>query len=197
MPTTTQARISARQYWALQNPVVLPSPQQLFDQIVETLVANGLARYEHADPFRNNIPHGLFSLVPPRAASLDLDHLMSLIEVDRKKGENYLGATDVVDVVEVPVGPYLLLGVEDGGEHLGTNVAAGRSPLTVFEGIIHAVVFPEVFERNNMDLRGSRYKEGFVPYLYLRAGVALSSYWNGAGALPKCGAPFCERRRGA
>lgn len=205
MPATQQTRITSEQYHVLQSPVVLPSPRALFDQIIETLVLKGLAKYNLADPFRNNIPHGLFNLIPPRPAELELNRLVNLIEVDGKKGQNYLDPTFLTDTVAVPEGPYLLLDIEDGRKRLNTKpsvaevniFAEGRSPFITWEGIVHAIVFPEVFARNNMDLCGSRYGARDVPCLYLFDDEPwLSASWRGY-AHPRWGAPSCGSRVGA
>lgn len=179
MDTATQKpRITAEQYRALQAPVTLPTCKQLFDFMVETLVTKGLAKYDHADPFRNRLPAGLFLLVPPKPKEFDLNHLVSLIEVDNKKGRNYLNVGDLADDIKVPDGPYLMVDIEDGKARLNTKpsvskasiLVAGRSPYTTWRGIVHAVVFPEVFQSHNMDLVGSRYESKGVPGLYLSDG---------------------------
>lgn len=207
MSITRNPRISAEQYRALQRPVELPSPQQLFDQIVETLAANDLMKYEQADPFRNSIPNGLFNLIPPRPADLDLSRLMSLIEVNGKNGESDLEWKYLKDKIAVPDGAYLLLGIEDGNGRLNTTpsvseeniLAMGRSPYTVFEGIIHGIVFPEIFTTHNMDIWGSRYCPDrepipLSPYLYLQAGrPLLSADWRN-NAFPRGGMPSCRSR---
>ena len=205
MPKTQVARISKEQYLALQGPVTLPSPQQLFDQIVETLMAKGLAKYEHTDPFRKNLPNGLFLWIPPRPAELDLNYLVSLIEVNGKKGGNQLNPKGLTDKVVVPEGPYLMTDVEDGKGHLNTRRSVSeaniltehRSPYIVFEGIMHGIVSPEVFASHNMYLCGSRDKSENVPDLYLCdgepvLGVCLHDY-----AVPGWGAPSCGSRVGA
>lgn len=204
-------RISLEQYRALQRPVVkLPRYYELFDQIVETLVAKGLMKYDFADHFRNIIPkipkNRLFLLIPPRPAELDLDYLMSLIEVNGQKGINCNGleAKYLTDTVKVPEGAYLVLDIEDGKERLNTKplvseaniLAEHRSPLTLFEGIIHGIVFPEVFNDHNMDLCGSRHENKYtIPHLSLFEGIlGLSTYWEETGG-PIWGVPSCGRRK--
>lgn len=182
MSKTNAAAITKEQYWALQRPVTLPpSPKQLFDYIIEQLVAKKLASYKDADPFRKKLPRcGLFLLIPSQPKILDLDCLMSLIELDGKKGRSLLNPQYLRDKIKVPEKPYLMLDVEDGRARRNTRISVsrrniakeGRSPYTVWRGIIHAVVFPEVFrspdrQSHNMDLvgsRGSRYEsEGGSP----------------------------------
>ncbi len=199
MNATTELRITTEQYRALQSPVTLPTREQLFGFEVETLVAKGLAKYEQADPFRNRLPIGLFLLVPPKPKEFDLTHLVSLIEVDGKNGRNFLDAQQLTDEIEVPSGSYLMLDIEDGKARLNTkpsvskaNIAAeNRSPYTTWRGIVHAIVFPEVFQSHNMDLCGSRYESKFVPNLCLYDGKPwLVASWD-YSAYPEWGAPSC------
>jgi len=200
-PNIIPNTISADQYRALQPPplTVLPTPEQLFDFVVETLVGKKLAEYAHADPFRKKLPQGLFLLVPPQPKTLDLSYLMSLIEVDEVTGVNHLDAQHLKDEIEIPAGPYLMADIEDGKARLNTkpsvsreNIKAeGRSPYTTWRGIIHAVVFPAVFKDHNMDLCGSRYESGIVPYLCVDVETPkLYAIWLD-DALPEWGAPSC------
>ncbi len=208
--TTTEPKqktiITADQYRALQRQVELPTPQALFDFVVETLVAKELATYKHADPFRNKLPSsGLFLLIPPRPEELDLAHLMELIEFRGKTGTNHLNAGNLKDEVKVPDGPYLVTDAEDGSGRLNTKPSVSkanilkenRSPYLAFEGIIHTVVFPSVFETHNMDLCGSRCKGRGVPDLYLNDDKPkLNADWYDS-ASPEWGAPSCGSRVGA
>jgi Family of unknown function (DUF5701) len=200
MATTELVRPTAVQYRVLQTPVVIPTPAELFDYMVETLVAKGLASYEHADPFRGRLPVGLFLLVPPQPDPFDLAHLLSLVDVQGKTGRNYLDPEQLSDVIETPVDkPYLMVNVEDGAarRNIQPSVSAeairteGRSPYTTWRGIVHAAVFPEVFQSHNMDLVGSLYGSGRVPLLYLfDVGPRLRASFDDY-ARPKWGAPSC------
>lgn len=193
-------RPSVEQYLALQSHhVPLPSSVELFDFVVETLVTKGLAKYEHADHFRNRLPAGLFLLVPPKPKEFDLAHLMSLIEVAGKKGRNFLDTKHLTDEVEVHNGPYLMVDIDDGKARLNIKPSISRSkikaenrlPYTTWRGIVHAVVFPEVFQSHNMDLVGSRYESKVAPDLYLSGGgPELDAGWDGS-ASPRWGAPSC------
>ncbi len=204
--TEPKTLITPVHYVALQRPVVsLPTPEQLFDHMVETLVAKELAKYEHADPFREKLPTGLFLLIPPRPAELDLGHLLGLIEFEGKKGTNNLTTGDLTDKVTVPEGPYLMAGIEDGRSRLNTKpsvseaniTAENRSPYVTFEGIIHGVLFHDVFRSHNMDLCGSRYESKHVPHLHLDDDrPKLSADWYDS-ANPKWGTPSCGSRIGA
>ncbi|HEY4520227.1 MAG TPA: DUF5701 family protein, partial [Candidatus Paceibacterota bacterium] len=185
MPTTQPISVSADQYRALQRPLIeLPTPAQLFDFQVETLVGKGLATYEHADPFRKDLPSGLFLLVPPQPAKLDLTELMAKVELVGKTGVNTLDAGHLTDIIETPAGPYLMIDVEDGAGRLNTKPSIsrqnikkeGRSPYTAWRGIIHTTVFPQVLSHHYLELVGSRYGKGRVPCLYLNGGHPKLDY---------------------
>ena len=188
----TQPVCSSEQYRALQRPVNIPRPGELLDFQVERLKAKGLMTYGQADPFRKDAPSGLFLFVPRRPKDMDLDHLVSLIEVDGKRGVNYLDKGSLTDEIEVPSGPYLALDVEDGDGRRNikpsvnrTNILAERrSPAITYEGIVHCIVFPEVLKHHNIDLVGSRYESGTRPSLDLYGvGPGLGAGWgDGAGA---------------
>lgn len=202
MSTRQQSCINAEQHRALQQPVVLPSPQRLFDQIVETLVAKGLAKYDDTGPFRKDLPTGLYLLIPRQPAELDLYHLMHLIEVDGEKGQNYLDPQDLTDTVAVPEGAYLMTDIEDGKGRLNTKLSVSeknilaehRSPYTAFEGIIHGIVFPELLTSHSVNLCGSRHKSRGVPRLCLAGGRPELFADSNDGAFPKWGAPSCGGR---
>src|SRR4051812_22987401 len=131
--------LNIEQYRALQrDPIVLPQPEELFEQIVETLVAKRLASYADADPFRAHIPKGLFLLIPPRP---DADLLATF------NGRSFIQERDLRDVVAAPPAPYLMIDIEDGHRSLGGPPIPedGRSPYLIWEGIVHAAVFPMTF----------------------------------------------------
>ena len=172
------------------------TPRQRLEFEIEMLVVKELARYEHADPFRKNPPLGHFLLVPPQPKEWDLDYLMSIVEVKGKNGRNYLDPQYVHDEIVVPAGPYLMQDVEDGKKRLNTDpliskaniLQEGRSPYTIWRGVIHIGVFPEVLESHNMDLVGSR----GMPFLCLYNGEPrLESYRYIPYAFPGWGAPSC------
>jgi len=211
------ARISKEQYRVLQLPIVaLPSPQELFEQIVETLVAKGVAKYSDADPFRNSLPNGLFNLIPPRPTELDLNHLMRLIERNGEEGMTYLDPKKLTDRVVVPAGPYLILDIKHGGPYYTTPSLAEadilseqRSPFTVFEGIIHGIVFSDVLG-GGITCCGSRYQSECVPFLNLAIDEVVSpdveevhrvykqNCFLNADSGDRCfGAASCGSRKGA
>jgi hypothetical protein len=193
--------ITADHYRALQrDPIVLPSPGDLLDYIVETLVAKGLAQHADADPFREQLPSGLFLLVPPRPGSRTIEELLAAIRPGALPPRNLLRECDLRDVVEAPAGPYLMIDVEDGHQTRGDTAATneGRSPFLVWEGIVHAAVFPMVFQSHELILGGTEHRSGAVPTLCLAGGRAeLRACWYGTEGYPLRGAPTCALRVGA
>jgi hypothetical protein len=80
--------------------------------------------------------------------------------------------------LQVPVGPYLLLDVDPGADHLKVPpaevlprlTAASRSPLTIAEGLAVLVSDPGVLRaRNCFSLLGSRAGDKRVPALWVSA----------------------------
>lgn len=204
MSETDRIILTPEQYRALQLPVVpIPSPQQLLDFQVETLVVKGLATYAQADLLRRMLPQGLFLFVPPRPAPIDLAELMAKVEFRGVAGRNYLDADSLSDAIEVPAGrPYLAVEIEDGYGRRNVAPSAncraiasdGRSPYVWFEGIVHGIVFPEVFETHFLDLGGSRCRSEGVPYLRVSVGrPRLDARWSDS-ANPGFGMPSCGRR---
>ena len=129
-------------------------PRQLFDMEIERLTAKGLTRYEHADRFRNNLPPNLFLFIPPQSRELDLDNLMDLIEINGIRGRNFLAMQGLKDIIEIPKQSYFMLDLENhrikGDCTLLTVetdiIKRNRLPYTMWGGIIHAIVFPEILE---------------------------------------------------
>ncbi len=203
MPMTEH--ISAKQYRALQ---IRSDKKELFDEEVETLFVAGLIRYQDADPFRKDIPDGLFSIIPPRHGhGFDLDHLMELIEVNGKKGKNRLDPMLLTDVVTTPKETYLLCSINDGREYLGMEpriseskiCELNRSPITVYEGIIHCITFSHILTSLNCNklLGGSRYGSGSRPSVSIFSDGAPSLFaWNDDADLHHWGYPSCKSRRG-
>ncbi|MGH7928870.1 MAG: DUF5701 family protein [Candidatus Binatia bacterium] len=198
--TTTITTVSADQYRAAQNPILLLTSSEWFEYGIEALHNKGI-NFPKADIdlLYKEVPQGhkLVLPVPPLPDELDLEGLMAKVEVDGKTGKNYLDRQHLSDVVQAPKTAHLLLDVEDGRNRLNTKPSVsldniqreGRIPYTTWRGIVHAIVFPHVFQSHNMDLVGSRYGSGFVPYLYLLGGFPeLFSFWD-AYATPRWGAP--------
>jgi hypothetical protein len=192
--------VTTEQYRALQrDPIVVPKPEQLFEFIVETLAAKGLAEYRDADPFRAALPSGLFLLIPPRPRR-PLAEVAALVEFEGYRARTELADADLTDTVAVPEGPYLVIDVEDGQRLCGLPeaVEAGRSPLTLWEGLVHAAVFPMVFESHDLVLCGTVDRAGAIPTLCRnRARPELRAYWYNPDGYPQRGAPSCAMRVGA
>lgn len=194
--------ITLEQHNALQRPAVLPTPAELFEFERDRLITSGLAKPSDFDGLDKELPSGLFILVPPRLALLDLNHFMSLVVVDGKSGVNYLNASSLIDEIAVPHGAYLMADVEDGFNRRGKKpsvnlaeiLAESRSPYITIEGIVHTILFPSVLTSHFMDLVGSRYLSGGRPRLCLGGGLPkLDGSW-GDDADPRWGAPSCARR---
>ncbi len=192
--------VSSAQYHALQAPVVLPTPQELFDFEVLTLKDKGFdLAPQDVDRLRALVPKQpqFFLLLPPKPDQLDLPGLMALVEVDGKTGKNYLDPQYLADLTEEPAGAYLLLDIEDSRKRLNIrprdsreNIRSeGRLAYTVWRGLLHAIVFPCTLQDHNLDLVGSRYRSKNVPYLSLYDEVPKLYSYLAANANPKWGAP--------
>jgi len=184
--------LTAEQYRALQrDPIVLPQPEELFDYMVETLVAKRLATYADADPFRAAIPKGLFLLIPPKP---DGD-LLSVVN-----GRSLVSGRDLRDAIATPPAPYLMIDIEDGRRGIGGPPVpdAGRSPFLIWEGIVHAAIFPMIFESHDLVLGGTEHSSGAVPTLCRnRSQPELRALFYTAGGYPRCGVPTCALRVGS
>jgi hypothetical protein len=174
----------------------------LFDYMIEKMVAEKIATYEMAAPFRKTIPNHPFLWIPSGLSLLGLGRLMDLVMAKGVRGVNFLALRYCSNTVAIPTEPYFMFDIEDGSERLDTNpslseariFADGRSPYTIIEGIVHAMIFPEVFDLHNMNLCGSRYKTDNTPELLLsNSGPRLqSSFMNSPH--PRWGAPSCKAR---
>lgn len=197
--TTDITPVTYDQYVALQTPVVLPTPEELFEFQVDGLRRRDLMSDADVDRLHTLVPSEpqLFLVVPERPEQLDLDGLMHLVEVNGQISRNCFDVKHLADLVETPRKAHLLLNVSDGHDRRNTRpsvsrekiAAEGRLPYTTFQGIVHAMLFPGVFTRNNLDLVGSCYGSGRVPSLCLDDGVPeLRHNWH-VNALPGWGAP--------
>ncbi len=206
MTTTTRNSIAPEEYHALYGPPPrVMTPEEMLDFQLQCFVERELATREEAYPFRGNLPAtSRFLFVPKRPKTLDLAHLMAMIELNDKRGGNYLNTQSLVDLIAVPEGPYLMTDVEDGRVRLNvkpsvareTILAESRSPFTTFEGIAFGIVFPVVLAHHNLDLVGSRYESDNFQGLYLDGDEpAIDGDWEGV-ADPRWGAPSCGSRLG-
>src|SRR5262249_47762081 len=131
----------------MRNPA---NQRQLFDYQVETSLAEGLSEYRPADmcAFSTFVPEsGLFLFVPPPPRVLDLTKWMAKVSLNGRTGVNRL--TTVEDVVDFPIRPVFLLGVDDQPSSMAVASHPGRQEMSpgrhfynVWCGIIHAVFFP-------------------------------------------------------
>ena len=128
--------------------------------------------------------------------ALDPLEALAAIELDGKSGYTDLGAADLesfkpIAEAEVPAQPYLLAGFDPGREFLNVTpeaalpaiLAAGRSPLTIAEGMAILLADPEVLrERNCFSLLGSRCGDRRVPALWIKGDgrPRLGWCWQGA-----------------
>jgi hypothetical protein len=177
--------------------VTVPTETQLeFDRQVEALVATGLPeRLDLADgcfrawlePLRDLIPavgtpgEGIpFVVVVPDLPVVDV---LAAVHMVGGTGFTTLADDDLarfrpLPELDVPAAPYLLLDVDTGPDTLdlppneaSTRIAAaGRSPLTIAEGLSVLVSDPGVLRsRNCFSLLGSRAGDKRVPALWVSA----------------------------
>jgi hypothetical protein len=174
----------------------------LFDYMVEKMVAEKIATYEMAAPFRKTIPNRPFLWIPSGLSILGLGRLMDLVTAKGIRGVNFLSLQYCSNTVAIPAEPYFMFDIEDGGDRLDVKpslseasiLSEGRSPYTIIEGIVHAMVFPEVFDTHNMSLCGSRYKLENIPELLLGdSGPRLQSSFTDSPH-PRWGTPSCRGR---
>lgn len=186
---------------ALQNPLTLLTPKQLFDFEVEELVTKGFAAYDHADSFYKRLPStGVHVLVPPKPRPWNrahLNYLVSLIEVDGEKGRNYTDPAHFSDEDEVSDGPHLMLDVDDThylnvkpSVSRATILAEGRHPFCTWRGIICALLFPWRLRGRGWYLAGSGGRFGQLPCVRLFNGTPILNAWYG-NALREFVTPSC------
>jgi hypothetical protein len=107
--------------------------------------------------------------------------------------------------LQVPVGPYLLLDVDPGADTLNVPpaevqprlTAAGRSPLTIAEGLAVLVSDPGVLRaRNCFSLLGSRAGDKRVPALWVSARRPRLGWCYQGAPHTWLGSASCAARRG-
>jgi hypothetical protein len=107
--------------------------------------------------------------------------------------------------LDVPVGPYLLLDVDPGADTLNQSpaevlpdlTAAGRSPLTIAEGLSVLVSDPGVLRgRNCFSLLGSRAGDKRVPGLWISARRPRLGWCYQGAPHPWLGSASCAGRQG-
>lgn len=113
-------------------------------------------------------------------------------------------AGDFSPVVDVPAGPYLAAGLDLGAEFfdvapqdaLPVILAAGRSPLTIAEGVALVLAHPGVLRsRSCFQMLGSRAGDKRIPSLWVTQQGRPRLGWCWAGAPHSwLGAASCLRR---
>ncbi len=107
--------------------------------------------------------------------------------------------------LDVPCTPYLLLDVDTGGEAQGVPpgeardmiAAAGRTPLTLAEGVAVLVSDPGILRaRNCFSLLGSRAGDNRVPSLWISSGRPRMGWCYQGAAHQWLGAASCGGRLG-
>ncbi len=111
-----------------------------------------------------------------------------------------------IEGLEVPADPvYLLLDVDTGADTLGIRPddalprirEAGRTPLTIDEGVALVTHFPEVFgERNAFQALGSRAPNKRIPSFWISKGAPRLGWCWAGNPHTWLGAASAGRRRG-
>ena len=182
---------------SLSSTAVVPDQAELeFDRQVDGLAAIGLAEhYELAEacfraqlePLRDLLPtiatggEGIPFVVVlpdlPVAAVLDAVHMVGGSGFTTMEADD-LARFRPLPELDIPTAPYLLLDVDAGpdtlnlppSEALARITGAGRSPLTIAEGLSVLVTEPGVLRsRNCFSLLGSRAGDKRVPALWVSA----------------------------
>ena len=150
----------------------LPSPAEQAERLA-ALGVPAIAGWSAADLRAEaaGLPEGALLVLSP--ASAPVSALAALLELDGRPGFVVQDMTDVDDfgpVVEVPGRPvYGVLGLDRGdamanwspNEALPAITAAGRTPLTLAEGVHWLLQAPGVLERNRCFMTiGSRLRKG-------------------------------------
>jgi Family of unknown function (DUF5701) len=108
-----------------------------------------------------------------------------------------------VDGVEIPPGPYVIEDVDTGGEYLNVTpddalpriLAAGRSPLTIEEGLALLDCHPDVLQTHNaFSLPASRCGDRRVPALWTSKGRPRLGWCWAGNPHTWLGSASCTRR---
>jgi hypothetical protein len=137
---------------------------------------------------------------------------MPLVEQEGRRGFVDMnpiepGQFSPIEGVEMPEGPaYLAVGIDTGGETLNVTpddalpliTAAGRSPLTIEEGIAVLTHHPGVLRaRNAFSLLGSRSGDKRVPALWTSRGSPRLGWCWAGNPHTWLGSASCALRLGA
>jgi len=183
------------------------TPHERFDRIVETLCSKGLTTFAAAEAFIPSIDtigkDTSFLWIPPKPPEMTFTAMMALITYNNRRGANYLSKMAFADRGPIPEGAYLMVDIEDGRSRLNVSQAEskanirreGRLAYTLYETMIHCIVFPEVLEAHNLSILGTFCLEGGS--LHIRAdreGPTLACA-NFDFPNARWGAPSCKERR--
>jgi hypothetical protein len=139
-------------------------------------------------------------------------HAMSRVELGPKTGFVGMDPTepdeyDAIDDLDVPSGPaYLAVDLDAGGDTLNvtpddaleTIRAAGRSPLTIDEGVALLTHHPDVLRtRNAFSILGSRRGDRRVPALWVSDGAPRLGWCWAGNPHTWLGSASCAARLGA
>ena len=191
MLSTISEIMTRAQYVAIQHSLELPTPEQLFDFQVTTLVEKGFDLPQtDIEQLRKYIPNErqLFIVIPKRTDPINLDDSMSkLVLAQGTPGQNTLRPFQLKDVIDVPTSAHMLLDVKDGRSHryrlsdesLTSIKNEGRIPYITWHGIVHVALFDYALSEYSLDLVGSRYDLNARTVLSRYAGSArLRSFAN-------------------
>lgn len=181
---------------ALSSVVARTEADLEFDRQVDALVASGIPGLVdfREDPFRAAVEplRDLLPVLPARGSGIPFvivvpaappEQLLAAVSTAGGAGFTTMDAGDLarfrpLPELDVPCTPYLLLDVDTGADTCGLPpreamdgiTAAGRTPLTVAEGLAVLVSDPGVLRtRNCFSLLGSRAGDKRVPALWVSA----------------------------
>ncbi|MFA5051390.1 MAG: DUF5701 family protein [Patescibacteria group bacterium] len=129
----------------------------------------------------------------------------NLVPIDKQieliDGTNYLNLSSHKDLIETPKTPYWIYDVENGKKMCGKDPNTcvkifqkeKRRELITVEGIAIVVQDPDVLKDHYIDLPGSRYDSGGVPYLSLVGDGPELSFSRSGGASSRFGSASCGR----
>ena len=155
------------------SPIQLLRPLEVFDLQVVMLRSKGfIVLSADINRLRLLVPERpqRFLFMPSCCDMRNLDGLMSRIPINGKIGVNHLKLEHACAVIETPIEPYLLLGVDDGHDRPFVSDSSykdvlieGRKPFTIFMGTVYMMLFPH--SKQNLALSGSRYQDNGIPRL--------------------------------
>lgn len=204
--------------------ITAPTEAELeFDRQVDALVLAGLpGRLEAKDECFRAMLEPLRDLLPPPSPDggipfvvvvpdAPVDTLLAAAHAEGGQGFTTMDADDLarfhaVPGLDVPPGPYLLLDVDTGAGTLNVPpvaairqiTAAGRTPLTVAEGLAVLVTEPGVLRsRNCFSLLGSRAGDKRVPALWVSARRPRLGWCYQGAPHTWLGSASCAGRRAA